>query len=53
MKSENIHINKDTNDLSATLEAIKAHVADGILLVKGSHATQAERIIEMIRKETT
>lgn len=50
MKSENIHINNDTENLYLTVEAVKKSHKNGILLVKASHAIHLERFIEMLRE---
>ncbi len=51
MKSENIHINNDTEKLYLTVEAVKKYHKNEILLVKASHSIHLERFIEILGKE--
>ncbi len=46
---ERIHMNTDTTAPEITAEQIKKHANGAVIVVKGSHALHAERIISLLR----
>ena len=53
IKKENIHINKDINDLESTINAIEKSYDGEIILVKASHSTGLDRLIKMMIERWT
>ena len=44
----NIYINRDTEELNATLDQIRDSYHGELLLIKGSHGTHTERLIDLL-----
>lgn len=53
IKSENIHINNNADDLLTTLDAIDKTYGGEIILVKASHKAGLDRLIKMMMERWT
>lgn len=53
IKKENIHINKDINNLESTINAIEKSYDGEIILIKASHSTGLDRLIKMMIERWT